>query len=135
MPPGHPPTSTHTRAHTHTIFGICASLTFSSFLKCLLELSRRDHAVNIVKVTPSGVPSSNDVNVSLPESTTTTSTHSSSSATAMGADPESSTLTLLYCSQACDSFVYKRFKILGQMLHDYRWRFLLIPMLLMVPMM
>jgi hypothetical protein len=134
MPPGHPPTSTHTRAHTHTI---CASLTFSTFLKCLL--SRRDHAVNIVKVTPSGVPSSNDVNVSLPEPTTSTSTHSSSSATAMGADTESSTLTfsqkMLYFSQACDSFVYKRFKILGQMLHDYRWRFLLIPMLLMVPMM
>eukprot|EP00035_Acanthoeca_spectabilis_P015158 m.299671 g.299671 ORF g.299671 m.299671 type:complete len:908 (-) comp16299_c0_seq2:26-2749(-) len=41
---------------------------------------------------------------------------------------------VLYLSQACDSFIYRRFKVLGGMLHDYRWRFLIIPILLMLPM-
>jgi hypothetical protein len=44
------------------------------------------------------------------------------------------TLTF-YFSQACDSFIYERFKTLGRMMHDYQWRFLFIPILLFIPMM
>lgn len=38
-----------------------------------------------------------------------------------------------YMSQACDAFVYRRFHSLGDCLHERQWRFLILPMLLMVP--
>jgi hypothetical protein len=55
----------------------------------------------------------------------------------MGTDAKTLTFSqkMLYFSQACDAFVYRKFKTLGHMLHDYQWRFLIIPLLLMLPMM
>lgn len=42
---------------------------------------------------------------------------------------------MVYLSQACDSFVFRRFRVLGHLIHDYRWQLLIIPVLLLLPMM
>jgi hypothetical protein len=94
---------------------------------------------NFVKITPAGFDSviGNNRRQKMADDKTRTFDSKKTKHTTMATDDKTRTFSqkMLYFSQACDSFIYERFKTLGRMMHDYQWRFLFIPILLFIPMM